>query len=268
MISDPTPWPHKKHFYDLLNYIHGHKAEWDFLTDNGNLFRKFLPGYGSNDSYPPNFQFPNNPRNNEDSFSNTCCEEIKRLIKDQGSGSNLTPYAPTIPEGTHVPHIYNQGTYLEIPKQSPKQGARYNFWSNDLKGIISIINNQSEILGNIYLRSQDNQKTRNEPLGENGCSCTEIQTKLNKQTLDIKRHLEEDRKSIRNDNLEIIRRLKDLNNKEGLQSQLELLEDNQSRMLSRLDEINGERIREIQQNIELILKNQGKQQSLINFKRI
>ena len=50
MISDPTPWPHKEHFKEFLDYIHSHKQEWDFLTDNGNLFRRYLPEYGSSDS--------------------------------------------------------------------------------------------------------------------------------------------------------------------------------------------------------------------------
>lgn len=55
MVQDATPWPHKAHIKEFLDYIHSHKQEWDFLTDNGNLFRNNLPGYGSNDSYPPGY---------------------------------------------------------------------------------------------------------------------------------------------------------------------------------------------------------------------
>ena len=161
MCHDKTPWPHKEHFVEFLNFIHSHPLEWEFLTDNGNLFRRYLPEYGNGSKYPP--------------------------------GSN-----------------------------SP-----------------------------VNLDSQ-----------EKGFSCQEIQSKLNNLSLDIRKVLEQDRQSIRNDTKEIISKLRELEDdeknprdtKERLESYIRILEQNQDRIINRLDEINDERIRDIQDKINKILE--------------
>lgn len=56
----------------------------------------------------------------------------------------------------------------------------------------------------------------------------------------------------------MLTRIKKLDNKQELQSYLENLEDNQEKIIKRIDEINSKRIQEIQNNIELILENQSK----------
>ena len=161
MCRDRIPSHHKDHFVGFLNFIHGHPSEWEFLTDNGNLFRRYLPEYGNGSKYPP--------------------------------GSNPT----------------------------------------------------------VNLDSQ-----------EKGCSCQEIQSKLNNLSLDIRKVLEQDRQSIRNDTKEIISKLRELEDeeknprdtKESLESYIRILEQNQDRIINRLDEINDERIRDIQDKVNKILK--------------
>lgn len=94
----------------------------------------------------------------------------------------------------------------------------------------------------------------NPPVTFEGCSCTEIQTKLNNQTIEIKQIIEQDRQSCRNDTTEILKKLKELDKTEELKSEVDKLFQNQTRMINRLDEINNERIRGIQSNIDKILK--------------
>lgn len=114
MINDPTPWPHQEHFREFLDYIHSHKQEWDFLTDNGNLFRWYLPEYGSNDSYPPGYQMnqqpliqPSNQETTPNQITNNCCEEIKKVVSDKGIGeANLKINNPN-PDHL-VPHIFDE----------------------------------------------------------------------------------------------------------------------------------------------------------------
>ncbi|KAL8239081.1 hypothetical protein R6Q59_015648 [Mikania micrantha] len=93
------------------------------------------------------------------------------------------------------------------------------------------------------------------------CSCEEIQFRLNKQTVELKTSLEEDRNSIRNDTKEILRKLRNLdlddslkNFKEIINSEFEIVIQNQKRIINRIDELNDETIKEIHENVEKLLK--------------
>lgn len=181
------------------------------------------------------------------------------IEKDKNEGFNLAPYKADPATRTNTPHFYINNEYQELPKQAYITDKPYTFWANNLRGCIGVLNNQSEILGHIYLKVCELEGSSfKESTQELGDGCSEIQAKLNRQTIDIRKVLEQDRQSINNNIYDVLTRIKKLDNKQELQSYLENLEDNQEKIIKRIDEINSKRIQEIQNHIESILENQSK----------
>ena len=125
-----SPWPQKKAFKEFLDYMHSHKQEWDFLTDNGNLLRKYLPKYGSKDNYPPGFTIQ---------LQGNTSRSREEIEKDKNEGCNLAPYKADPATRTHTPHFYIQEKYQELPKQAYITDKPYSFWANNLRGCISVL---------------------------------------------------------------------------------------------------------------------------------
>ena len=96
-----------------------------------------------------------------------------------------------------APHFYIQEKYQELPKQAYITNKPYSFWANNLTGCISVLNNHSEILGHVYIKvcELEGSSFKEPPQGlpSEGCSCSKIQAKLNRQTIELKRTLEQDR---------------------------------------------------------------------------
>lgn len=122
--------------------MHKNKAEWDFLTDNGNLFRKYLPEYGSGETYPPG----------KTVIQMSTSRSQSEIEKDKNEGFNLAPCKADPATRTNTPSFYINNEYQELPKQAYITDKPYTFWANNLRGCIGVLNNQSEILGHIYLK--------------------------------------------------------------------------------------------------------------------
>jgi hypothetical protein len=177
-------------------------------------------------------------------------------------------FSGEILDSTPDQDLHNSKTYLHGMYHSATPGPYRQHWRNLLRKMVSIAREKeymllyqevSSILVQCFsIPSKPENSTPCTPLEQFnnsgiGCSCAEIQNKLNKQTVELKESLEQDRQSIRNDTKEILRRLK---NQGNLETDSEKLLQNQKRIINRLDEISGERIQEIQEQIEKILSQQ------------
>lgn len=72
-------------------------------------------------------------------------------MAEQDIGSEIIADPPRPGWGTDKPHIFRNQERMEIPRNTTTENnTTYQFWVNNLRGTIGMLNNHSEILANMY----------------------------------------------------------------------------------------------------------------------